>query len=718
VNKDYKIYLNDIKITKSQNEVKFLNKEEKSIRLSHISMGIIPLTNDSESIIKKPTVRTKLEESFSLLIKGKRVIFVGPATTLEGKKMGEYIDSFDTVIRMNSSMIIPPEFQEDYGSRCDILYVSSVFHKNNLLTIKNTNHIKLICSTRNYSEFSSKNHLFDVSNIYNDKKLLTGLYVIQDILNGNPSELYITGIDFYQSEINYVNFYKIGDLHTDENVKRTINKYHDVDHDLTFFKENIANKSNVTLDETLRIIVKESVKDRNVYEHDLFLNPNQLNTNKREGACMFISLTSDFIIGYRVFIQSFLKHNQWFNHDIIIMSFNLTRDEIDYIKSFYTKIKFIKPNYEKYKRIDTSSLKFDKFLYNYYKLDIFMYTEYEKIVSIDCDMLVQGDVSDLFTNNYRFGAVPIFSHNKSRMNEFNGGLIVLDSGINNQMNYMKVLEKTSEANQFAEQDVLNKVFGSYYTRINKTYNAEKRMLKSNNSDDVNILNNAKIIHYVGGKPWELRKKSYDMGYEEIEQKWKSYNKRKVIIIGNSPIVLDKKMKNIIDSFDIIIRINDFEIDNYEEFVGTKTTHAFCTFATIFNKEYKKLKRNIIYMFTAERYGDHEFLEDRVSEFNTSEINILSNYYLFQLNDIIGIKLPLRPSTGLIAVEFALQELKDSDIYIYGIETEYKTEFTKTHYFNKDMVPNKWKESVSKYHDFKKEKEYINLLIKTKKINIL
>jgi pyruvyltransferase len=58
VNKDYKIYLNDIKITKSQNEVKFLNKEEKSIRLSHISMGIIPFTNDSESIIKKPTVST------------------------------------------------------------------------------------------------------------------------------------------------------------------------------------------------------------------------------------------------------------------------------------------------------------------------------------------------------------------------------------------------------------------------------------------------------------------------------------------------------------------------------------------------------------------------------------------------------------------------------------------------------------------------------------
>lgn len=44
----------------------------------------------------------------------------------------------------------------------------------------------------------------------------------------------------------------------------------------------------------------------------------------------------------------------------------------------------------------------------------------------------------------------------------------------------------------------------------------------------------------------------------------------VIIVSNSPIVLDKELGDKIDSFDTVIRINDFEIDGYEKYVGTKT----------------------------------------------------------------------------------------------------------------------------------------------------
>jgi len=45
---------------------------------------------------------------------------------------------------------------------------------------------------------------------------------------------------------------------------------------------------------------------------------------------------------------------------------------------------------------------------------------------------------------------------------------------------------------------------------------------------------------------------------------------KVIIVSNSPVVLDKELGDKIDSFDTIIRINDFEIDGYEKHVGTRT----------------------------------------------------------------------------------------------------------------------------------------------------
>ena len=44
----------------------------------------------------------------------------------------------------------------------------------------------------------------------------------------------------------------------------------------------------------------------------------------------------------------------------------------------------------------------------------------------------------------------------------------------------------------------------------------------------------------------------------------------VIFVSNSPVVLDKELGETIDSYDIVIRCNDFEIDGYEKHVGTKT----------------------------------------------------------------------------------------------------------------------------------------------------
>lgn len=443
-----------------------------------------------------------------------------------------------------------------------------------------------------------------------------------------------------------------------------------------------------------------------------------LDTNERKGSCMFISLTKDFIVGYRVFIQSFLKHNPWFDHDIVIMPFDLTDKDIEYVRSFYDKIKFVKPLYDNYRNINKKGLRYEKFVYNYYKLDIFTYTKYEKIVSVDCDMLVQGDISELFIKKYGLGAVPIFTKNDRRRGEFNGGLIVIDSGFNNEINYNKVLRQIIYPYEHAEQDILNNVFRKSYMVIPKTYNAEKRMQKSNDKYEIDLVNSAKIIHYVGGKPWEENKASGDIGYENLEKKWKDSSKNKVLVIGNSPEVLDRKMKNIINSFDVVIRVNDFQINGYEEYVGTKTNHVVCTFATTFNDEYKNINNKDIYMFVAEKYGDYEFLRNRVKEVDVDKVNILENYYLQDLNNNVGIEMPKRCSTGLIAVEFAIRRFKNSDIYIYGIETEYKQKFDKTHYFQKDISTDTWKGSIDKYHDFKKEKEYLQDLIIKNKISKL
>ena len=45
--------------------------------------------------------------------------------------------------------------------------------------------------------------------------------------------------------------------------------------------------------------------------------------------------------------------------------------------------------------------------------------------------------------------------------------------------------------------------------------------------------------------------------------------KSVIVVGNSPTLLGKNLGKIIDSYDIVVRINKFQIDGYEKDVGTK-----------------------------------------------------------------------------------------------------------------------------------------------------
>lgn len=64
----------------------------------------------------------KFDESYNEMLKDKRVIVVGPSPSLEGSGMGEWIDSFDIVVRINKAFPIEEGVESDIGSRTDIHY--------------------------------------------------------------------------------------------------------------------------------------------------------------------------------------------------------------------------------------------------------------------------------------------------------------------------------------------------------------------------------------------------------------------------------------------------------------------------------------------------------------------------------------------------------------------------------------------------------------------
>jgi hypothetical protein len=73
---------------------------------------------------KRFAVRNLADKKYYDYLKGKRIIMVGPAPYLEGKKMGKEIDSYDIVVRINHGILLSKNNPEDYGSRTDVLYVN------------------------------------------------------------------------------------------------------------------------------------------------------------------------------------------------------------------------------------------------------------------------------------------------------------------------------------------------------------------------------------------------------------------------------------------------------------------------------------------------------------------------------------------------------------------------------------------------------------------
>jgi hypothetical protein len=191
--------------------------------------------------------------------------------------------------------------------------------------------------------------------------------------------------------------------------------------------------------------------------------------------------------------------------------------------------------------------------------------------------------------------------------------------------------------------------------------------------------------------------------------------KNIIIIGNSPNVMNNKYGDLINTYDEVIRINNFELKGYEEYVGNKTDKIFLTFATkysdiIFNFDPKKL-----YLFTADKYDDKKFLKERISKgvkIDIEKVNILEKKYFYELNNKVGCVGKERCTTGLIATEWCLNNYTDSIITLYGFSffEDIKNEII-PHYFSHNPKDNG-------YHNFNNEKKYFNNYINEGHLKIL
>jgi len=177
--------------------------------------------------------KISIDPSFLNLVKGKRVAIIGPSPHLVGKNIGEYIDDYDLVCRVNS--IVPVEsIRCDYGKRTDILihgFGTPTIHETYDLINKDIEHfekLKFVVCPVIKSEHSETDYLkwnedrkspvvdnFNLINRFNlpfywigvrDYKTLysrvgqepnCGMLGVMLLLESQVKELFVTGFSFY-----------------------------------------------------------------------------------------------------------------------------------------------------------------------------------------------------------------------------------------------------------------------------------------------------------------------------------------------------------------------------------------------------------------------------------------------------------------------------------------------------------------------------------------
>lgn len=208
---------------------------------------------------------------FSELV-GKRVIIVGPAGYLRHKRKGQYIDSFDVVVRVNHAL--PIQCPIDYGSRTTVLY-HILSHRSEMQTGKITvtkeevaswdtdwvvsrwdyrsSRIRKVGPYLAGRKWTAMSHefFFKVKKDIGALSPNTGVSAIAHLLLSELKSLNVIGFDFYLSGV----YDGYGDVRQGEDAKEINKRWHDAEGQLQYLKVLQQRDNRLKFDDVLQGLV-------------------------------------------------------------------------------------------------------------------------------------------------------------------------------------------------------------------------------------------------------------------------------------------------------------------------------------------------------------------------------------------------------------------------------------------------------------------------------
>jgi lipopolysaccharide biosynthesis glycosyltransferase len=216
---------------------------------------------------------------------------------------------------------------------------------------------------------------------------------------------------------------------------------------------------------------------------------------------MFVTVCNkEYLIGFEVMLKSLIENNPRVVNEHIpftIISNDITQEDLIVSKKIYNNISI--KNYDTGKYFEIEKLKEQQRAFgDYAKYEIFSLTEYNKIIFLDCDIVVLGNIDYLIDYDKPFGAV-----RELYIDQYNTGVMVIGKEFLNEKITHDLIHLTTiyGITEHLDQDIIDFYFTDVITPIPIEYNYLKTYSKEifRNSGLPKYI---KILHFIAKKPWQ------------------------------------------------------------------------------------------------------------------------------------------------------------------------------------------------------------------------
>lgn len=216
---------------------------------------------------------------------------------------------------------------------------------------------------------------------------------------------------------------------------------------------------------------------------------------------MFVTVCNkEYLIGFEVMLKSLIENNPRIvseNIPFTIISNDLTFDDLTTSKKIHDNI--LLKNYDEYKYKKIDELKSDQTGFgDYTKYEIFSLSDYDKLIFLDSDTIILGNIDYLIDYREDFGAV-----RELYIDQFNTGVMVigrkfLSEKITDDLINLTLLYGITE---HFDQDIINLYFNDVINVIPIEYNYLKTYSKQV-FVNTGLPKYIKILHFIVKKPWQ------------------------------------------------------------------------------------------------------------------------------------------------------------------------------------------------------------------------